>query len=198
MIKLIFATSNQHKLTEVKKVMPKGIQIESMAEAGYLFSIPETGFHLENNALEKVLHLSSSLNNWCFSEDTGLEVKALGGRPGTHTARYAGPYANPESNMNKLLSEMKRADNRTARFRTVICLFIHNKYYYFEGIINGHISMSQSGKRGFGYDPIFIPEGHDNTFGDLDEKIKQSISHRSRAVQAMASFLATNFNNKTR
>ena len=188
--KFVFATNNTHKLSEVKDIVSGDIQIVGLADMHCSEDIPETADTLEGNALLKARFINEKYGYNCFADDTGLEVEALGGDPGVYSARYAGPAHDSQANMQKLLQQMQGITNRKARFRTVIALIQGNKEYLFEGIINGHITESPRGANGFGYDPIFIPDGFTETFAELSETTKNVISHRARAVHKLADFLS--------
>lgn len=187
---LILASSNEHKISEINKIFPNiGYHVISMKEAGCNDDIIEDGDTLEANALIKARYLHKLLSKDVFSEDTGLEIEALDGAPGVITARYAGTHRSAIDNMQKVLTNLKNEINRNAQFRTVICLIMDGKEYLFEGKVRGEIAVEQSGDGGFGYDPIFIPEGFDQTFAVLDESIKNEISHRKRATAKLVDFL---------
>lgn len=185
---LIFATANEHKLTEIRSILPD-YEIKGLLDIGITKDIPETGSTLEENALIKAQYLYEKTQYISLSEDTGLEVDALGGAPGVHTARFAGDQKDPDDNMAKLLELLGDTEHRSAQFRTVIALINHDQTLYFEGIVKGSIAKVKSGNKGFGYDPIFIPEGFDRTFADLDISIKNQISHRARAVMKLVDYL---------
>ncbi len=189
MIELIFATNNQNKVTEVKSLMEKHIQVKSLQEAGIDIDIPEPHQTLKENAIEKstVIHRLFSKN--CFSEDTGLEVDALNGEPGVRSARYAGDEANNEKNIQKLLNNLNGNSNRNARFRTVISLIIDDAHFLFEGICEGTLTNETKGNKGFGYDSIFIPNGDIKTFGEMDLEEKNKYSHRKKAIFKLIEFL---------
>lgn len=186
--KLVFATSNTHKLTELRSIL-SDFEILGLKDIEIHEDIPETGDTLEQNALIKAQYLYDRINEISLSEDTGLEVTALNGTPGVHTARYAGEDRDPHENMDKLLSELATKEDRSARFRTVIAWVDGRETLYFEGVVMGTIAITKSGNEGFGYDPVFIPEGYDSTFADLDSSIKNSISHRARAVAKLVAYL---------
>ncbi len=188
---LIFATGNPHKVAEVQYLLPKGIRIRTLREIGIEEEIPETGKTLEENAVLKAEYVRQRSGQDVFAEDTGLEVKVLHNAPGVYSARYAGPGRDSRANLEKLLREMEGEKDRRARFRTVIALILNNEIHRFEGIVNGHIAESASGSGGFGYDPVFIPEGFDRSFAELGDEIKGRISHRARAMKKMISFLNT-------
>lgn len=190
MKKLVFATNNTHKLEEIRSILGSEIEILSLADIGCHADIPETADTLEGNALIKARYVYSHFHTDCFADDTGLEVDALGGLPGVHTARYAYPDRHdPEANMVKLLDALKEKTNRNARFRTVIALIENGKEHLFEGTVEGSIARAKQGTEGFGYDPIFIPEGESQTFAQLGEDTKNSMSHRARAAHKLAAFL---------
>lgn len=186
---LVFATNNRHKLEEVSAMLQNKHKILSLNDIQCHEDIPETGTTLEENALLKAQYVYQHYNMNCFADDTGLEVEALNGAPGVYSARYAGEGHDSVANMKKLLSELEGKENRKARFRTVIALIIDGKTYQFEGIVDGHITTSKHGTEGFGYDPIFIPEGYEQTFAELGNEIKNQISHRAKAVKALVEFL---------
>ena len=189
-MKIVFATNNLNKLSEVKKILGNRFEVMSLSEIGCHDDIPEKGQTLKDNALIKAQWIYDKYHVNCFADDTGLEVDALGGAPGVYSARYAGGEGHDsQANMKKLLEELQNTDNRKARFRTVIALIIDGKVTTFEGIVNGEIIREKRGGEGFGYDPIFQPEGYDKTFAELGVNIKNNISHRARAVQKLADYL---------
>lgn len=191
-MKIVFATNNKHKLEEIKDILGKDFEIVSLAEIGCHEDIPETGLTLEENARQKSTYIVEHYNHDCFADDTGLEVDALNGEPGVHSARYAeGTDHDNEANMRKLLSKMSNVKDRTARFRTVISLIINGVEHQFEGRVEGRIATEKHGKEGFGYDPIFIPEGYNKSFAELGEEVKNQISHRARAVKKLAEYLSS-------
>jgi len=193
---LLFATSNEHKLSEVKKIVASElIEVISLKDISWNSEIEENGESLEENALIKARTIFEACHSNVFSEDTGLEVFSLNMAPGVHTARYASEKSDPQANMDKLLLALEDKNDRSARFRTVIALIWEDCEYLFEGIVKGNIGYERKGSGGFGYDPIFIPEGHTETFAELDEKIKNTISHRYVAMTKMNSFLKR-FNKK--
>lgn len=190
-MKLVFATNNKHKLDEVRKITAQhNIEVVSLADIHCHDEIPETADTLEGNALQKAQYIQDKFGLDCFADDTGLEVEALDNAPGVYSARYAGPGHDSEANMQKLLQEMEGKTNRKARFRTVIALIIGDKQYCFSGIVNGTITTEKKGENGFGYDPIFIPEGCEQTFAELGDSVKNKISHRAKAVEQLDHFLA--------
>lgn len=188
-MKLYFATNNIHKLKEVQEVVGDSFQIESMRSLGINEDIPEDQQTLEGNALQKTRFLYDRTGESCFADDTGLEVDALNGAPGVYSARYAGEAKNSLDNMALLLKNMSGIQNRKARFRTVIALILDGKEYLFEGIVNGTITEEPRGTAGFGYDPLFVPDGYSTTFAEMDSEAKNAISHRGRAVEKLAAFL---------
>ena len=198
-MKIVFATNNQHKLQEIREILGDQFEILSLADIGCHEDIPETGNTREANAHQKAEYVFDHYHIDCFADDTGLEVDALGGAPGVHSARYAeGTDHNSEANMAKLLRELGDNDNRKARFRTVISLIqmeggnpVCSREYQFEGVVEGRIDREKHGSEGFGYDPVFIPEGYDKSFAELGEEIKNQISHRARAVKKLAEWLKT-------
>ena len=189
--KLVFATNNAHKLKEVSTILGNNIEFLSLDDINCHSDIPETADTLEGNALLKSRFIHSNYGMNCFSDDTGLELEVLNGAPGVYSARYAGENHDSEANMLKLLHNMKGLTNRNARFRTVISLILNEKEYLFEGIVNGKITAERQGYSGFGYDPIFIPEGYDKTFAELGDEIKNKISHRAQAVHKLCKFLTS-------
>lgn len=191
MRKIVFATNNDHKLREVKAIVPSHIEVISLMDLGCFEEIPETANSLEGNALQKARFIHQKFNCDCFADDTGLEVDALNGEPGVYSARYAGKDCNNIANIQKLLRNLSGKSNRNARFKTVIALILNDSEYLFEGVINGHITQAMRGSNGFGYDPIFVPDGYNETFAELGDEIKNKISHRAIAVQKLAAFLAT-------
>lgn len=186
---LVFATNNSHKLEEIRTAVDPGIQIAGLKEIGYEEDIPETGFTLEENATQKVRYIYNKLSVPCFADDTGLEVEALDNRPGVFSARYAGEDCDPVKNINKLLNELSGITNRKAKFRTVIAFINNEQVYCFEGVISGIITSQRRGNMGFGYDPVFLPDGSKETFAEMPLNEKNKISHRSKALQKFTSFL---------
>ena len=212
-MKIVFATNNEHKLSEIRAILGEAFEVVSLADIGCHEDIPETGTTLEENALMKAEYIYDKYHLSCFADDTGLEVEALNGAPGVYSARYASLEAvatesqhtlshDSEANMARLLHELANNNNRKARFRTVIA-FIEKKdvcpcgctsiklVHKFEGIVNGEITTEKSGVEGFGYDPIFRPDGYDKTFAELGADVKNQISHRARATQKLAEYLKT-------
>ena len=187
---LVFATNNKHKLKEVSDILNRAnYQIASLNDIGCSDDIPETADTLEGNALLKARYVYEKYGLNCFSDDTGLEVEALNNAPGVYSARFAGPQCDPEDNMQLLLRKLENSDNRKARFRTVIALILDGKEFLFEGVVTGTILREKQGTEGFGYDPIFVPEGYNLSFASLGEEIKNQISHRAKAVEKLFAFL---------
>lgn len=188
-MKIVFATNNLHKLEEIRKISEGQLEILSLSDINCHDDIPETGDTLQENALIKARFVKEKYGLDCFADDTGLEVEALNNAPGIYSSRYAGEDGNSENNMRKLLHDLNNIENRSARFRTVIALILHNEEHFFEGEIAGEIINIKQGTNGFGYDPIFKPNGYDNTFGELSNEIKNRLSHRAIATQKLVSFL---------
>jgi len=188
-MKLIFATNNQHKADEIQAVLPPVYKIITLKAAGINIDIPEPHDTLEANAKEKAVTIYHLTNTACFGEDTGLEVEALNGEPGVRSARYAGDDKLFQNNIEKLLFHLKDKQNREAQFRTVICLILEGNIEFFEGICKGRIIAAQKGKEGFGYDPVFVPEGAEKTFAEMSLEEKNQYSHRRKAVDKLVSFL---------
>ena len=188
--KLVFATNNAHKLEEVAAILGDKVELLSLNDIGCQTDIPETAETLEGNALLKSSYIYKNYHLDCFADDTGLEVEALNGAPGVYSARYAGGEGHDaQANMLKLLHELDGKENRKAQFRTAISLILDGKEYLFEGVIKGEIIKEKRGDSGFGYDPVFMPEGYDRTFAELGNDIKNQISHRALAVQKLCEFL---------
>ena len=196
-MRLVFATNNAHKLQEVREILPADVEVISLHEIGFDKEIDETGTTLEENSRIKaeevyqyiMRNAHSTMIDGVFADDTGLEISALGGQPGVYTARWAGEPSNPENNRKKALTELEGLNNRQAQFRTVVTLIRNGKNEQVEGIVRGEIATEERGDGGFGYDPLFIPEGYDKTFAELPAEIKNSISHRARAIQALCGIL---------
>ncbi len=189
MNKLIFATNNQHKVDEIRQVLGKRFDIITLKEAGIDIDIPEPHDTLEANASEKSTTIHRLTQQDCFGEDTGLEVKALNGEPGVKSARYAGEERSFEANIEKLLQNMEGVSNRSARFRTIISLILNQQEMLFEGICEGRIIHEKRGQQGFGYDPVFIPDGSSLTFAEMDTAAKNQFSHRKKAMDKLIRFL---------
>ena len=199
-MKIVFATNNQHKLSEIRQILGSRVEVLSLNDIGCDVDIPETGTTLEENALQKAQYIYDNYHIDVFADDTGLEVEALNGAPGVYSARYAALECvatesqqavshDSEANMARLLRELGDNNNRRARFRTVIALIQQGKVHEFEGIVNGNIISERRGGEGFGYDPIFQPEGYDQTFAEMGAETKNQISHRARATQKLADYL---------
>jgi XTP/dITP diphosphohydrolase len=187
--KLVFATNNSHKLNEISHVVSDDFEIRSLKQIGFEGDIPEDFNTLKENALQKARFIYAKYGLDCFADDTGLEIDALGGKPGVMSARYAGPECNPEANIRKVLLEMKGKIKRTARFRTVIALILNNEEHFFEGVVEGEILSEKRGKDGFGYDPVFLPMCYTETFAEMSLAMKNTISHRAKAVGKLVEFL---------
>lgn len=190
--KFVFATNNAHKLEEVTAILGDKIELLSMKDIHCSADIPETADTLEGNALLKARYIFENYHLDCFADDTGLEVEALNGAPGVYSARYAGDAHNSEANMQKLLQDMEGMENRKARFRTVFALIVNGKEHLFEGIVKGEITKHRHGTSGFGYDPVFIPEGYTQTYAEMGSELKNKISHRAVATDKLCNFLSIN------
>ena len=204
-MKIVFATGNPGKIREAAEILGEGFELVTPASLGITEEIPETGNTLRANSMQKADYIYNKTGLPCFADDSGLEVDILGGAPGVETARYAGPERNPDANIDKLLSEIARREkeaamartngvstskaNRSARFRTSVTLILNGEHHFFDGVMEGHIAYERAGNGGFGYDPIFVPEGYDKTNAELGESVKNAISHRGKALRAMAEFL---------
>ena len=188
--KFVFATNNAHKLEEVTAILGDKIELLSMKDIHCHADIPETADTLEGNALLKARYIFENYNMDCFADDTGLEVEALNGAPGVYSARYAGDAHNSEANMRKLLQDMEGIENRKAQFRTVFALIINGKEHLFEGIVKGEITKHRCGSSGFGYDPVYIPEGYTQTYAEMGNTLKNKISHRALATNKLCNFLS--------
>ena len=188
-MKLVFATNNSHKLEEVRQILGDGFEVLSLNDIGCHEDIPETADTFQGNALQKARYVKEHYGYDCFADDTGLEVKALDGAPGVHSARYAGNH-DSEANMTKLLQELEKKTDRSAQFRTVVALLLNGQEVLFEGIVKGKIATERHyGDGGFGYDPLFIPDGYTETFSQMTPENKNQISHRGRAVRKLADYL---------
>lgn len=190
-MKLLFASSNQHKIEEIKSILPEGIELISLKDIDFEEEIPETSDTIEGNALQKANYLSEKLSIPCFADDTGLIIPSLNNEPGVISARYAGPQRNSDDNMNLVLEKLADKNDRSAYFLTVIALNLNGENFLFEGRVDGEIITNKRGEMGFGYDPIFVPENKTKTFAEMDSKEKNEISHRSRAVNKLIHFLHT-------
>lgn len=196
-MKIIFATGNKGKLREAGEILGEGFELITPAEIGITEEIPETGETLRDNSIEKAEYIYKKTGADCFADDTGLEVDALDGAPGVYTARYAGDHKSFDANMDKLLAELERVgamkpEQRTARFKCVVTIMLNGEPHCFEGCLEGWIALEKAGCGGFGYDPVFIPEGKVETLSELGEDFKNSISHRGKAMRAMAEWLENN------
>jgi XTP/dITP diphosphohydrolase len=190
-MKVVFASNNKHKLDEVRAIIGDSIELLSLSDIHFTDELPETSGTIKGNAEQKAQTLFNSTGLPCFADDTGLEVFALNGEPGVDSAHYAGPQRDSKDNMKKLLSAMDNKINREARFLTVIAFVDKNGVKIFEGEVRGYISLEPKGLDGFGYDPVFMPEGYSKSFAELDSSIKNSISHRARAVEQMKNYFHT-------
>ena len=188
-MKLVFASNNQNKIKEIQQLLPPTIEIISLEEIGCHEEIPETADTIEGNAILKANYVTEKYGYDCFADDTGLEVEALDGAPGVYSARYAGEQRSSEDNMDKLIEALSDKTNRNAHFKTVITLNLSGKQHLFTGIARGEITLAKAGNKGFGYDPIFRPEGYQETFAELSSELKNQISHRGKATQQLISFL---------
>lgn len=188
-MKLVFATNNHYKLLEIQNILGNNFQLLSLMDINCSAELPEEQTTLEGNASQKAFYVYNHFGYNCFADDTGLEVDALGGEPGVFSARYAGETKNPDLNMNKLLAGLSKINNRKARFRTVISLVIDGKEKLFEGIVNGTILHEKRGSAGFGYDPVFMPDGYTETFAEMEINKKNAISHRGMAVKKLTNYL---------
>lgn len=186
---LVFATNNKHKLQEVRALLKNDITVVSINDVGCMEKLPETGNTLESNARQKAEYVYKKYQMNCFADDTGLEIESLNGMPGVLSARYAGKEQNVNKNIQKVLNEMNNFQNRNAQFRTVICLILNHSYYQFEGILKGSILTEKIGDFGFGYDPIFLPDGHKKTLAEMNLEEKNKISHRAIAIKKLVNFL---------
>ena len=204
-MKIVFATGNPGKIREAEEILGEGFELVTPASLGITEEIPETGNTLRANSMQKADYIFKKTGLPCFADDSGLEVDILGGAPGVETARYAGPQKDPKANMAKLLTEMARREkeaamartngvttakaNRNARFRTSVTLVMNGEHHFVDGVMEGHIAYAPAGRGGFGYDPIFIPEGYTKTNAQLGDAVKNTISHRGKALRAMADYL---------
>jgi XTP/dITP diphosphohydrolase len=195
-MKLIFATNNQHKIEEVRAALPDNFCITTLKEAGIMIDIPEPHSTLKENAKEKATTIYKLTGTDCFSEDTGLEVFSLNNEPGVHSARYAGEEKSFEKNIDKLLMNLENKENREAQFKTVVCLIVNKKEYYFEGICKGIILNERKGGGGFGYDSVFRPDNSEKTLAEMTMSEKNQVSHRKKAIDKLVTFLNNLNNNK--
>lgn len=189
-MKLVFATNNLNKLKEVQSLIPKQIKLLSLSDIGCDEDIPETQATIEGNAIQKAEYLKKNYGYDCFADDTGLEVEALNGEPGVYSARYAGEQRNSDDNIDKILKKLNNYDNRKAQFKTVIALHLDGKLHTLTGICKGEITNEKRGESGFGYDPIFKAEGHEQTFAEISLEEKNRIGHRGKAVKQLIAFLS--------
>ena len=195
MKKLVFASNNAHKLEEIRTILGTQYEVKSLKDIGCEVDIPETGSTFRENALQKATYVKEHFGFDCFADDSGLQVEALGGEPGVYSARYAVKNGvqvegnKDEANMNVLLEKLANEENRKACFRTSIALIFEGETHFFDGTVEGHIIREKRGNGGFGYDPIFIPDGYDKTFAELGNEVKNGISHRARAVAKLSDFL---------
>ena len=188
-MQLVFATNNLNKVKEVQSLIPPHIKLLSLKDIGCFEDVPETQPDIKGNAVQKAEYIKQHYGFDCFADDTGLVVEALNGAPGVFSARYAGPQRDDNDNMSLLLGNLKEKDNRNAQFKTVVALHLNNNLKTFTGVCKGEITNSKLGDKGFGYDPIFKPNGYDNTFAQMDLELKNSIGHRGKAVQQLVAFL---------
>ncbi len=196
-MKLVFASNNKHKLSEVRQILPEQVEVVSLKDVGFVQEIEETGATLEENSLLKANAVWEWLEknrllgsvDGVFADDTGLEIAALGDAPGVRTARWAGDEACDENNRQKALRELMGKEDRSARFRTVVSLIVQGKTQQVEGVVNGRIALQEEGNGGFGYDPVFVPEGYEKTFASLPTEVKNAISHRGRAMEKLCEIL---------
>ena len=188
-MKIVFATNNKNKILEVQQLLPESIEIISLESIGCFEEIPETADTIEENAIMKANYITEKYGYDCFADDTGLEVEALHGAPGVFSARYAGEQRNSQDNMAKLLNALENNSNRKAQFKTVLALNLNGKQHLFNGIARGEITLKKTGTDGFGYDPIFQPEGYEETFAQISLAIKNNISHRGKATKQLIDFL---------
>lgn len=196
-MKLVFASNNKHKLSEVRQILPEQVEVVSLKDVGFVQEIEETGTTLEKNSLLKANAVWEWLDknrllgavDGVFADDTGLEIAALGGAPGVRTARWAGDEACDVNNRQKALRELMGKEDRSARFRTVVSLIVQGKTQQVEGVVNGRIALQEEGNGGFGYDPVFVPEGYEKTFASLPTEVKNAISHRGRAMEKLCEIL---------
>ena len=190
-ISIVFASNNQHKINEIQQLIPAELKLLSLDSIGCVEEIPETALTIEGNAILKANYVTEKYGHYCFADDTGLEVEALNGEPGVYSARYAGEQKNANDNMQKLLKNLGSSTQRNAQFKTIICLNINGEQHLFEGIVKGKIGLEPKGNQGFGYDPIFIPDGYTTTFAEMSMEEKSKISHRGLAVEKLVRFLTS-------
>lgn len=190
-LSIVFASNNLHKINEIQQLIPSELKLLSLDSIGCYEEIPETALTIEGNAILKANYVTEKYGHICFADDTGLEVEALNGKPGVYSARYAGEQKNATDNMQKLLKNLEYSTNRNAQFKTIICLNINDEQHLFEGIVKGKIGFEPKGNQGFGYDPIFIPDGYTTTFAEMSREEKSKISHRGLAVEKLVRFLTS-------
>lgn len=188
-MEICFATNNENKLAEVQKMLPDTIKLKTLAQIGCNEELPETQTTLEGNARQKAQYVFEHFEINCFADDTGLEVEALNGEPGVYSARYAGEQRNNLDNIKLLLEKLQGQSNRKARFRTIITLILDGEYFDFEGVVEGKITEEVRGKEGFGYDPVFVPDGYNKTFAEMTSEEKNQISHRGKAIEKLVAYL---------
>lgn len=191
MLRLVFATNNKNKIKEIKHLIGNSIKLLSLKDIGCFEEIPETADTIEGNAIQKAQYIYEKYGYNCFADDTGLEIEVLNGEPGVYSARYAGEQKNPEDNMNKVLDKLQYIENRSAQFKTVIALIVDGKLTCFEGIVKGEMTHLKSGNDGFGYDPIFKPDGYDVTYSEMSLEEKNNMSHRAIATKKLIDLLKT-------
>ena len=189
MLELVFATNNPNKIKEVQALIPDNIKLLSLKDIGCFEDIPETQNTIEGNAIQKTEYIKTKYGFNCFADDTGLEVNALNGAPGVYSARYAGPQRNANDNIDKLLNELSKFENRTAQFKTVVALFINGKIQTFTGLCKGVITQTKHGEKGFGYDPVFQPNNYNLTFAEMELSLKNEIGHRGKAISKLSNYL---------
>jgi len=190
-LSIVFASNNLHKINEIQQLIPAELKLLSLDSIGCVEEIPETALTIEGNAILKANYVTEKYGHFCFADDTGLEVEALNGEPGVYSARYAGEQKNANDNMQKLLKNLEYSTHRNAQFKTIICLNINGEQHLFEGIVKGKIGVEPKGNQGFGYDPIFIPDGYATTFAEMSMEEKSKISHRGLAVEKLVRFLTS-------
>lgn len=190
-LSIVFASNKLHKINEIQQLIPAELKLLSLDLIGCVEDIPETALTIEGNAILKANYVTEKYGHYCFADDTGLEVEALNGEPGVYSARYAGEQKNANDNMQKLLKNLENSTHRNAQFKTIICLNINGEQHLFEGIVKGKIGVEPKGNQGFGYDPIFIPDGYTTTFAEMSREEKSKISHRGLAVKKLVRFLTS-------
>jgi XTP/dITP diphosphohydrolase len=191
MDELVFATNNLHKLRELQQMLANQFKLLGLADIGCMDDIPEESPTIEENSLDKAKYVFEEFGKNCFADDTGLEIEALDGRPGVISARYAGENKDMDKNIEKVLAELQGQTNRKARFKTIISLILDGNIFQFEGLVYGKIIDKKRGNGGFGYDPVFVPDGYDSTFAEMEPSLKNTISHRGIAVAKLVAFLTS-------